>query len=120
MIANALSFPLHYLLCHTHHPHTFPHAVGKATKRRLESAYHEYGYRTGWQVISNSFSALVACVLWNAIYAPDSLPGWIFGSLLRSPEFTTHPALVHAPPYTSPAHPDPRWCPATPYPAPTG
>ncbi|KAI4294532.1 hypothetical protein K525DRAFT_368036 [Schizophyllum commune Loenen D] len=81
---------------------------GKATKRRFESAYHEYGYRTGWQVISNSFSALVA------------LPGWVLGSLLRSPEFTTHPALVHAPPYTSPAHPEPRWCPGTPYPAPTG
>ncbi|KAL1679369.1 integral membrane protein DUF92-domain-containing protein [Schizophyllum commune] len=69
---------------------------GKATKRRLESAYHEYGYRTGWQVISNSFSALVACVLWNAIYAPDSLPGWVFGSLLSFPPTLSRPLLLLA------------------------
>ncbi|KAI5890654.1 uncharacterized protein SCHCODRAFT_02547695 [Schizophyllum commune H4-8] len=64
--------------------------------RRLESAYHEYGYRTGWQVISNSFSALVACVLWNAIYAPDSLPGWVFGSLLSFPPTLSRPLLLLA------------------------
>ncbi|KAF5382916.1 hypothetical protein D9757_006376 [Collybiopsis confluens] len=31
------------------------------------------GYRSGSQVLSNSFSALVACVFWNVLFAPESL-----------------------------------------------
>jgi len=46
---------------------------GKDRKARLEDGYQEAGYRSGWQVLSNSASALVAACLWNAIFAPTSI-----------------------------------------------
>ncbi|TRM66637.1 integral membrane protein DUF92-domain-containing protein [Schizophyllum amplum] len=54
---------------------------GKARKAQLEDEYHVggYGYRSGWQVLSNSFAALVAALIWNAAFAPASLPAWIAG-----------------------------------------
>ncbi|KAF9269395.1 hypothetical protein L218DRAFT_265238 [Marasmius fiardii PR-910] len=45
---------------------------GKQRKAQFEDGYHEAGYRSGWQVISNAFSALVACLLWNILFAPTS------------------------------------------------
>ncbi|KAL1742520.1 integral membrane protein DUF92-domain-containing protein [Schizophyllum fasciatum] len=91
---------------------------GNARKAQLESAYHAagYGYRTGWQVLSNSAPALVAALAWNAVYAPHSLPGRLVGGALRDPGVTALPALLHAPVYAQRG--GPRWCPAAPYPAP--
>ncbi|KAE9410906.1 hypothetical protein BT96DRAFT_961594 [Gymnopus androsaceus JB14] len=53
---------------------------------QLEDGYHEAGYRSGWQVISNSFAAFIACVLWNALFSPDSLQAALVS--LLGPEFT--------------------------------
>ncbi|KAF9530068.1 integral membrane protein DUF92-domain-containing protein [Crepidotus variabilis] len=53
---------------------------GKDKKSRLEDGYHEAGHRSGWQVLSNSFTALLASFLWNAAFAPNS----IHSSLLRA------------------------------------
>ncbi|KAJ7068511.1 integral membrane protein DUF92-domain-containing protein, partial [Mycena amicta] len=48
---------------------------GKAQKRKLEEGYHDAGYgnRSGWQVLSNSFSAVVACSAWNLLFVPQSV-----------------------------------------------
>ena len=56
--------------------------VGKDRKSRLEEGYHEAGYRSGWQVLSNSFTAFIAAFMWNAAFAPSSLHaslGKLFG-----------------------------------------
>ncbi|KAG7094917.1 hypothetical protein E1B28_005723 [Marasmius oreades] len=45
---------------------------GKQKKAKLEDGYHEAGYRSGWQVLSNAFSAVVACLLWNILFTPMS------------------------------------------------
>jgi len=34
--------------------------VGKERKARLEDGYHDAGYRSGWQVLSNSATAFAA------------------------------------------------------------
>ncbi|GAW09380.1 integral membrane family protein [Lentinula edodes] len=47
--------------------------LGKQRKAQLEDGYHEAGYRSGWQVLSNSFAAFVACVLWNILFSQGSL-----------------------------------------------
>jgi len=54
---------------------------GKDRKARLEDGYHEGGYRSGWQVLSNSVSALVACFLWNAAFAPSTIHAKIANGL---------------------------------------
>ncbi|KDR66176.1 hypothetical protein GALMADRAFT_81162 [Galerina marginata CBS 339.88] len=46
---------------------------GKNRKALLEDGYQEGGYRSAWQVLCNSASALVASVLWNAAFAPTSV-----------------------------------------------
>ncbi|PPQ67606.1 hypothetical protein CVT26_006816 [Gymnopilus dilepis] len=46
---------------------------GKSKKALLEDGYQEAGYRSGWQVLSNSASALVASFVWNAVFAPKSV-----------------------------------------------
>ncbi|KAF8887035.1 integral membrane protein DUF92-domain-containing protein [Gymnopilus junonius] len=46
---------------------------GKSIKAKLEDGYMEAGYRSGWQVLCNSASALVASVVWNAAFAPTSV-----------------------------------------------
>ncbi|KIL60024.1 hypothetical protein M378DRAFT_956113 [Amanita muscaria Koide BX008] len=48
---------------------------GKKRKTQLEQEYHEAGYRSGWQVLCNSLSALVAVTLWNAYFVPGSIHG---------------------------------------------
>ncbi|KAH6914310.1 integral membrane protein DUF92-domain-containing protein [Coprinopsis sp. MPI-PUGE-AT-0042] len=65
---------------------------GKKQKAQLEDHYHEAGYRTGWQVLSNSAAALIAAFAWNAIFVPSSLQatlsavlGLDFSELLRTP-----------------------------------
>ncbi|GJJ14275.1 hypothetical protein Clacol_008539 [Clathrus columnatus] len=47
--------------------------VGKAIKARLEVGHKEAGERDVWQVISNSFAALISAVLWSGIYVPNSI-----------------------------------------------
>lgn len=58
---------------------------GKKKKAELEDGYHEAGYRSGWQVLSNSFSALLACVLWNTLFSPTSLQATLLS--LLGPDF---------------------------------
>ncbi|KAL0571985.1 hypothetical protein V5O48_009987 [Marasmius crinis-equi] len=52
---------------------------GKQKKAQLEDGYHEAGYRTGWQVVSNAFSAVIACLLWNVLFTPRSFQSRILG-----------------------------------------
>ena len=59
----------------------FTYLDGKDRKARLEDGYHEGGYRSGWQVLSNSASALVAACLWNAAFAPNSFQARILNWL---------------------------------------
>jgi hypothetical protein len=54
---------------------------GKQKKARLEAGYHDYGNRSGWQVLSNSFSAAVACSAWNIFFVPQGVHAWIWGAL---------------------------------------
>lgn len=56
---------------------------GKEMKRRLEEGYDEGGYRSGWQVLSNSIGGLVAAVLWNAVFVPWSLQATLLGKWIR-------------------------------------
>ncbi len=51
----------------------FAYLDGKDRKAGLEDGHHEGGYRSGWQVLSNSVSALVAACLWNVVFAPNSV-----------------------------------------------
>ncbi|KAJ3564137.1 hypothetical protein NP233_g8491 [Leucocoprinus birnbaumii] len=57
---------------------------GKQRKAKLEDGYHEAGYRTGWQVLSNSAAGIVAVVLWNGMFVPDSVQAWASGGTLLS------------------------------------
>jgi len=59
-------------LCYRLSPHC-RQPDGKQTKANLEENHHEAGYRTGWQVLSNSFSAFIACFLWNILFSKTSL-----------------------------------------------
>ncbi|KAJ7129425.1 integral membrane protein DUF92-domain-containing protein [Mycena epipterygia] len=52
---------------------------GKQRKRKLEAAYHDYGNRSGWQVLSNSFSAAIACAVWNVLFVPQGVHAWFLG-----------------------------------------
>ncbi|KAF8195621.1 integral membrane protein DUF92-domain-containing protein [Mycena galopus ATCC 62051] len=54
---------------------------GKQRKRKLEAGYHDYGNRSGWQVLSNSFSAAVACSAWNIFFDPQGVHAWVWGAL---------------------------------------
>ncbi|PPQ70340.1 hypothetical protein CVT24_013001 [Panaeolus cyanescens] len=46
---------------------------GNTKKARLEEDYHSAGYRTAAQVFCNSASGFVACIAWNALFAPQSV-----------------------------------------------
>ncbi|KAJ6450986.1 integral membrane protein DUF92-domain-containing protein [Mycena vulgaris] len=54
---------------------------GKQRKAKLEAGYHDYGNRSGWQVLSNSFSAAVACWCWNVLFVPNGVHAWVSGAL---------------------------------------
>ncbi|KNZ82297.1 Transmembrane protein 19, partial [Termitomyces sp. J132] len=63
---------------------------GKERKRRLEEGYVEAGYRSGWQVLSNSAWAVIAVTLWNAMHAPQSVQAFalqFMGLHLDGPAF---------------------------------
>ncbi|KAJ6539599.1 integral membrane protein DUF92-domain-containing protein, partial [Mycena capillaripes] len=74
---------------------------GKKRKATLEAGYHDYGNRSGWQVLSNSFSAAVACSAWNIFFVPQGVHAWIWGALTATKVPST---ITHA--YTSDG-----WCP---------
>lgn len=46
---------------------------GKEKKTKLEESYQEGGYRTGWQVLSNSAAAVAAAFTWNSVFVPGSI-----------------------------------------------
>ncbi|KAG8692103.1 hypothetical protein FRC08_010008 [Ceratobasidium sp. 394] len=65
--------------------------VGKQLKGTLEEGHNENGYRSGWQVLCNSVSAFIASCLWAAMFAPDSIHAYLFGSILP-PDLAWHRA----------------------------
>ncbi|CAE6479992.1 unnamed protein product [Rhizoctonia solani] len=58
--------------------------VGKQLKGKLEEGHDMNGYRSGWQVLCNSFTALIASCLWGALFASESIHAYAFGPLLPS------------------------------------
>lgn len=72
---------------------------GKDKKARLEDGYHEGGYRSGWQVLSNSVSALAAACLWNAAFAPTSpharIVSWLGVDVSRMILEIDHPEIYN-------------------------
>ncbi|CAE7091396.1 unnamed protein product [Rhizoctonia solani] len=58
--------------------------VGKQLKGKLEEGHDMNGYRSGWQVLCNSFMALVASCLWGALFAPESIHAYLFGPFIPS------------------------------------
>lgn len=79
--------------------HRYPD--GKKRKAQLEDGYHDAGYRSGTQVLCNSFSAFVATGLWCIAFAHDALP-WSLVASYTQPGLT----LVENVPYN-----DGEWCP---------
>lgn len=73
--------------------------VGKSRKAQLEEGHQEAGYRSASQVFCNSFSALIATLLWSASFVPNSLASQLLPSLL----------VVPGRPYVST-----EWCPVSP------
>jgi len=73
--------------------------VGKSLKAQLEEGHQEAGYRSASQVLCNSFSALIATLLWSASFVPNSLASQLLPTLL----------VVPGRPYVST-----EWCPISP------
>ncbi|KAI0648534.1 integral membrane protein DUF92-domain-containing protein [Trametes meyenii] len=80
--------------------------VGKTLKKRLEEGHQDAGYRNAAQVLCNSLSAIVAALLWSALYEPGSGPA----QLLRAANVTWLPG--EQVPYNFD-----EWCPLTPPPS---
>ena len=59
--------------------------VGKSRKAQLEEGHQEAGYRNATQVYCNSFSALLATLLWSAAFVPDSLASQVLPSVFVVP-----------------------------------
>ena len=59
--------------------------VGKSRKAELEEGHQEAGYRSANQVCCNSFSALLATLLWSATFVPNSLASQLLPSLFVVP-----------------------------------
>ncbi|KAJ1303856.1 hypothetical protein OPQ81_008276 [Rhizoctonia solani] len=53
--------------------------VGKHLKGKLEEGHDMNGYRSGWQVLCNSFTAFIASCLWGALFSPESIHAYFFG-----------------------------------------
>ncbi|KAG1722291.1 integral membrane protein DUF92-domain-containing protein [Suillus paluster] len=75
---------------------------GKKRKAQLEDDYQEAGYRSGVQVLCNSFTAFLASGLWCLVFAPDTFP-W---SLVVNSYTHSGPLSVE-----SVAYNDGQWCP---------
>jgi hypothetical protein len=50
-----------------------PVKVGKQRKAQLEDGHHEAGHRNAWQVLCNSLTASLTCLVWNALFVPGSI-----------------------------------------------
>ncbi|KAF7332057.1 Integral membrane family protein [Mycena kentingensis (nom. inval.)] len=74
----------------------------KERKAKLESGYSDYGNRSGWQVLSNSFSALVACFVWNVLFQPNGIHANI-ASKLSLDAYLPRPTVSY----------NGEWCPAS-------
>ncbi|OJA20971.1 hypothetical protein AZE42_09176 [Rhizopogon vesiculosus] len=74
---------------------------GKKRKAQLEDGYQDAGYRSGTQVLCNSFAAFLASGLWCIVFAPDALP-WNLVTSYIQPSL----ALVEKVPYENG-----EWCP---------
>src|SRR5882762_5459322 len=59
--------------------------VGKSRKAQLEEGHQEAGYRSATQVYCNSFSALLATLLWSAAFVPNSLASQLLPSVFVVP-----------------------------------
>ncbi|KZT30324.1 hypothetical protein NEOLEDRAFT_1153562 [Neolentinus lepideus HHB14362 ss-1] len=73
--------------------------VGKQRKAQLEEGHREAGYRSGFQVLCNSFSAFVAAVVWEGVFVPGSLSSSLVANVLGS---------------RGPAYSSDDWCPLSP------
>lgn len=52
--------------------------------RLLNVCWHERSYLpTPAQVLSNSFTALVASTLWSILFAPDSVHSWFYTTFVK-------------------------------------
>ncbi|KAI0669379.1 integral membrane protein DUF92-domain-containing protein [Trametes maxima] len=80
--------------------------VGKTLKKKLEEGHQDAGYRNAAQVLCNSLSAIIAALLWSALYEPGSGPA----QLLQAANVTWLPG-EHVP------YNFDEWCPLTPPPA---
>jgi hypothetical protein len=58
---------------------------GKSRKAQLEEGHQEAGYRSANQVFCNSFSAMVATLIWSATFVPNSLASQLLPSLVVIP-----------------------------------
>jgi len=59
--------------------------VGKNLKAQLEEGHQAAGYRTATQVFCNSFSALIASILWSASFVPGSVASSLLPRILVVP-----------------------------------
>ncbi|KAF9221042.1 hypothetical protein BS17DRAFT_712320 [Gyrodon lividus] len=73
---------------------------GKKRKAQLEAGFHDAGYRTGWQVLCNTFPAFVASIIWSVRFTPDAAPWSFFAHVVN---------LSRGPIYASDS-----WCPLSP------
>jgi uncharacterized membrane protein len=94
---------------------------GKARKRALEDDYHDEGYRSGWQVLSNGIWGWVCADYWNTVFWWERGAIQAFGPDFRKDLVTG--ALQISIPFLPPAtwkvpgpFPDPNstWCPTEP------
>lgn len=74
---------------------------GKKRKAKLEDDYQDAGYRSGAQVLCNSFTALLASGIWCLAFAPNMLPWSLIDSYVYSGS-----TLLEGVPYG-----DGQWCP---------
>ncbi|KAG1794252.1 integral membrane protein DUF92-domain-containing protein [Suillus plorans] len=74
---------------------------GKKRKAQLEDDYQDAGYRSGAQVLCNSFTALLASGIWCLAFSPDMLPWSLVNYYIRSGS-----VLLESVPYV-----DGQWCP---------
>ncbi|TFK51454.1 hypothetical protein OE88DRAFT_1659498 [Heliocybe sulcata] len=75
--------------------------VGKQLKAQLEDGHQEAGYRSGFQVVCNSFSAFIAAMAWEGLFVPGSLSSLFIHQILG--------ATAGGPAYSSNG-----WCPLSP------
>ncbi|KAG0707274.1 integral membrane protein DUF92-domain-containing protein [Suillus ampliporus] len=74
---------------------------GKKRKVQLEDDYQEAGYRSGAQVLCNSFTGFLASGLWCIAFAPDTFPWSLVNSYTHSGSLLVEGA----------SYKDDQWCP---------